>query len=86
MLVIVNLGFLALSALLYLYGHQQAFWRGSTSSGTFQLLVQDKGTGEMIARGTDYLFPILAIDYLPGWVCCSSLVWWLRRIPRPIQH
>ena len=67
-LVIVNLGFLALGALLYLYGHQQGILEESTSSGTFQLLVQDKGTGEMIARGTDYLFPILAIDYLPAWV------------------
>jgi len=67
-LILVNLGFLALGALLYLYGHQQGILQESTASGAFQLLIQDKGTGEMLARGTDYLFPILAVDYMPGWV------------------
>ena len=65
-LIVVNLAFLTLGALLYLYGNQEGLIEESTVEGTFQLLIRDSASGEMVARGTDYLFPVLAIDYLPG--------------------
>ena len=65
-LVVVNLAFLALGALLYLYGHKEGVIDETMIGERFQLLIQDKASGEMVARGTDYLFPVLAIDYLPG--------------------
>lgn len=64
-LIVVNLAFLTLGALLYLYGNQEGLIEETTVEGTFQLLIRDRASGEMVARGTDYLFPILAIDYLP---------------------
>lgn len=64
-LVVVNLAFLALGALLYLYGHKEGLIDETMIGEQFQLLIQDKASGEMVARGTDYLFPVLAIDYLP---------------------
>ena len=67
-LIVVNLAFLTLGALLYLYGNQEGLIEESTMGGNFQLLIKDSVSGEMMARGTDYLFPVLAIDYLPGTV------------------
>ena len=65
-LVVVDLAFLALGALLYLYGHKEGLIDETMIGERFELLIQDKASGEMVARGTDYLFPVLAIDYLPG--------------------
>jgi len=65
-LIVVNLAFLTLGALLYIYGNQEGLIQETTRDGTFQLLMKDSATGAMTERTTDYLFPILAIDYLPG--------------------
>lgn len=65
-LIVVNLAFLTLGALLYLYGNQEGLIEETNTGGTFQLLIKDSASGVMMERGTDYLFPILAIDYLPA--------------------
>ena len=64
-LVFVNLGFLSLGALLFLYGAKEGITQELMVDGKFQLMIQDPATGEMIARGTDELFPVLALDYFP---------------------
>jgi len=65
-LVVVNLLFLVLGALLYLYGTSKGILVEQVVDGKFQLLIQEK-TGAMAftERGTDELYPIMAMDYLP---------------------
>lgn len=60
-LVVVNLGFLMLGALLYLYGLSKGVV--SEEGGFF---LQDMATGEMVPDGTDSLFPYLALNHLPA--------------------
>ncbi|MEM7037272.1 MAG: sodium:solute symporter, partial [Bacteroidota bacterium] len=59
-LVFVNIAFLALGALLYMYGTQA----GAISVVDGDLFLSD-GAGGMIEAGTDQLFPHLALNYLP---------------------
>lgn len=60
-LIFVNLVFLTLGALLYIYGTQQ----GLVSMEEGKLAMMDSG-GQMVAGGTDQLFPYLALNHLPA--------------------
>ncbi|MEM0995841.1 MAG: sodium:solute symporter [Bacteroidota bacterium] len=59
-LIFVNLVFLTLGALLYIYGTQQGLV--SMEGDTFMTL---SSSGEMVKSGTDILFPYLALNHLP---------------------
>ena len=62
-LIFVNLIFLAMGALLYMYGTS----KGLIAMEEGKLLMQD-ASGTMVAGGTDKLFPFLALGHLPVWV------------------
>lgn len=59
-LIFVNLGFLALGALLFMYGQSEGLVE--MDAGKMSLL---NSAGEMEASGTDKLFPYLALNSLP---------------------
>ncbi len=63
-LVIANVLFLGLGALLYVYGEAEGLVRFPEGAGGPALLIQDLASGEWRGRGTDELYPILAMDYL----------------------
>jgi Na+/proline symporter len=63
-LVFVNLMFLALGALLYLYGTSKGYVVEHFADAK-PLSFLDPATGEMIASRTDDLFPFLTFNYLP---------------------
>ncbi|MCS1407452.1 MAG: Sodium/glucose cotransporter [Verrucomicrobia subdivision 3 bacterium] len=66
-LVLANVLFLTLGVLLYHFGEAQGIvMLNGTTGGSLE--IKDPGTGEWIARGTDELYPILAMDYLDSWV------------------
>jgi Na+/proline symporter len=68
-LVVVNLLFLALGALLYLYGTSKGILQEGIVDGKFQLLIQENLHNlAFTERGTDELYPILAMDYLPTFI------------------
>lgn len=63
-LVFVNLLFLGLGALLFMYGDAQGILGEATINGKTQLMIQDPaGTGEMIKLKSDELFPMLALNF-----------------------
>ncbi|MCB9231619.1 MAG: sodium:solute symporter [Bacteroidia bacterium] len=67
-LVFVNLAFLTLGALLYMYGTREGLVSLTGPDGNFALSIADVNTGEMAARRTDELFPILSLDYFPPYI------------------
>lgn len=65
-LVFVNLGFLTLGALLYMYGSEMGILQQFTDADGFHLLIKEAGeNGEFVAQSTDRLFPLLSLDYFP---------------------
>ena len=62
-LVFANVLFLALGYLLYTYGETRELVRLVEGAGK-PLLILDSISGEWLERGTDELYPILAMDYL----------------------
>lgn len=67
-LVFVNLAFLTLGALLYMYGSKEGILNTVGLDGEFGLSLADPNTGEMVSRGTDELFPVLSLDYFPPYI------------------
>ena len=61
-LVLANVLFLCLGFLLYSYGELRGIV--SFNDGALPLAIVDAVTGEAIPRGTDELYPVLAMDYL----------------------
>ncbi len=66
-LVFANVLFLGLGYLLYAYGESQDVIRLAEGGGK-PLMILDSLSGEWMERGTDELYPILAMDYLGGFV------------------
>ena len=66
-LVFANVLFLCLGFLLYQYGLAEKLVM-LDSAGASPLSILDRATGDWVARGTDELYPILAMDYLGGMV------------------
>lgn len=66
-LMFVNVGFLTLGALLYMYGTEMGIIQQITDpDGTYHLLIKEVGeAGQFIEYPTDKLFPLLAFDYFP---------------------
>ena len=66
-LMFVNVGFLALGALLYMYGTELGIIQQVTDpDGTYHLLIKEAGAnGQFVEFSTDKLFPILSFDYFP---------------------
>ncbi|MFN8397171.1 MAG: sodium:solute symporter [Bacteroidia bacterium] len=64
-LVFVNLMFLALGVLLYLYGTTKGYVVEDFANKAAPLQYLDPATGTMIAGKTDRLFPFLTFTYLP---------------------
>lgn len=68
-LVVVNLLFLVLGALLYIYGTSKGILQEQIVDGKYQLLIQESMSNMAFTeRGTDELYPILAMDYLPTFI------------------
>ncbi|MFK7922237.1 MAG: sodium:solute symporter [Bacteroidia bacterium] len=65
--VLANVFFLALGALLYLYGNEMGIIQETLNAdGKFQLLIQNIDTGVFEPRKNDELFTVLSLDYLGG--------------------
>ena len=67
-LVLANVLFLTLGALLYHFGESQGVVSLTQTAEGVSLKIKDVETGRWINRRTDELYPILAMDYLGGWV------------------
>ena len=67
-LVLANVLFLTLGALLYHFGESQGVVSLAQTTEGVSLKIKDAETGRWIDRRTDELYPILAMDYLGGWV------------------
>ncbi len=64
-LVFVNILFLSLGALLFIYGQEAGLISfADQAQGCEQLLIKDPDTGNMLCRKTDEFFPLLALNYL----------------------
>jgi Na+/proline symporter len=66
-LVLANVLFLGLGVLLYIYGESQGLVEFGKEGGA-ALSMLDAVSGEWLPRGTDELYPLLAMDYLGGFV------------------
>ena len=67
-LVLANVLFLTLGALLYHFGESQGVVSLSQTAEGVSLKIKDIETGRWLHQRTDKLYPILAMDYLGGWV------------------
>ena len=72
-LVAANILFLGLGGLLYVYGEAQGLVAFS-GEGSNALQILDRATNEMVARGTDELYPILALEHLGSWVMLTFVL------------
>ncbi len=67
-LVLANILFLVLGALLYRFGETRGIVELAHTAAGAHLKIKDVVTEQWITRRTDELYPILAMDYLGGWV------------------
>lgn len=67
-LVLANVLFLTLGALLYHFGESQGVVSLAQTAEEVSLKIKDIKTGHWLDCRTDELYPILAMDYLGSWV------------------
>lgn len=72
-LIFANIIFLLLGGLLYVYGEQQGLVAMSDSVNA-TLTILDSGSQEWIGRGTDELYPVLALNYLGSLVMIAFIL------------